>query len=340
MNTYGKHLLKELFKLTFFSLFFLSITIDLILYSTYSHSSLSFTKWLDYLFCHKVLLLYFLLPLSFVIASVFICYQKRKDLEFLALFSSGVPKVKIFTPFILFALIITVTLFANDHFFFPRANEIVYKMKSKISKREKHRDRLSVLNLLDYKLVLNNYQPDDTELYDLYLIESPEKIWHFEHYNLNKQIATNVDLFEKKDSFFSKTLSLEQKHFKIDQKELVLSQIPFDRVNLRFLLSLNKKSLFTEKKKRVISSSIHQKISYFFLPMVLACLISSFFIKSFTQRFFLQTLLLFPLAFGLYFFISLFTTLFQLGITSTVSIYLASMICLSFLFVKARLYPY
>lgn len=336
MRTLQKHLLKEISLYTFIALLLVSFTIDLVLYSIRAHYPLSVYHWIEYLFCQKSLFLSILLPISFLIASLFIFFQKRKNFEFLALLASGISRKKTLLPFLLFSLFLSSLLVLNDHFFHNYSKNSVDQLKASFSKHKKtiKKDSITVLNLNNHKIIFNEYDPHKRKLRDLYIIKSPTKIYHIDSYFLEDQIAFNVDLIEKKGKGLTKTNSFLQKKFSLDEELIKISHLDVEKINLTTLFKLSKYPSFSNEKKNQISSQIHKKIGFFLIPILLFFLIYSLLFGCFQKGFVINAASTFSLLFSLYFFIYLFTALYPLKIIPEYSLYMLFSVYLIALRVK------
>jgi len=324
MKNLRTHLLKEIFQYTFIAFFLVAFTIDLVLYSIRAHYPLSLFQWMEYLFCQKSLFLSILLPISFLIASLFIFLQKRKNFEFLALLSSGIPRKKILLPFLLFSLFLSSLLVLNDHYFHSYSKNTVNQLKASFSKHKKtiKKDSITHLNLKDHKIIFNEYDSQKRKLTDLYIIESPEKLYHIDSYSLKDQTAFNVDLIEKKKKALTKTNSFQQKTFSIDEELIKISHLDIEKINLRTLFQLSKYPSLSNEKKSQITAQIHKKIGFFLIPLLLFFLIYSLLFGCFQKGFVINAISTFSLLFSLYFFIHLFTALYPLKIVPEYSLYM------------------
>lgn len=317
-KTLFKSILKDLVFYTFSSFLFCFLIINFIIYSLHAHSSLTTGLWVSYLFSQFVTMLPILLSLSFVLASIFIAYLKRTSFEFLALFTSGIPKKIVIFPFFIFSLLLSSLLFVNDHFFTSDAQKFLSEIKPKLVSHKKrlNKEKITILHLDDCKIIYHDFDIENQKIHDLYVIESPEKIWHFESYFLKDQLAKNIDLIEEKDGYLTKTETLEEKSFFIDPKLFTLNSIPLNKIHLSSLLSLQKESFFSKEKKEMIRIQIYQKMLYLLFPVLLSLLFFSFLLKSFKRKFLLDAGIVSLLFFGFYFLVHLFSSLAEVRVFS------------------------
>lgn len=334
MKLFQKAFLKELFLYFFTSLVLLIGITSTILTSLHMHRKIDTATWLLYLLAKLATFIPIFLPFSFLVGALFLIFKKRKNLEFLALFASGISPKRLLFPLLIFSSFISLSLILNDHFFLPKSEELISSIKPKLVSHKKRMDKekIVVLNLDDHQVIYHDYDPDSKMLRDLFVVESPQKLWHFEKYSLERQTAYSVDLIEEKEEALTKTKSLLEKPFLLDPKLITYSQISIDKVNMKDLCTLFQKPFFQESKIRQIFLQINQKIHFFLFPFLLSFLIAPLLLKSFSRGFLLQGSILFFLFFLYYFFLYLISSLAKVGIASPYSFY-----AISFLYVLLSL---
>lgn len=323
MKLFQRTFLKEIFLNSFISFFLLVAITSTILTSIHIHREINISIWLFYLMAKTATFLPIFLPLSFLLAACLITFKKRKNLEFLALFTSGVSLKRFTSPLLVFSFVLSTILIFNDHFFLSKARNLISELKPMLvsHKKRMNKEKISILNLKDAKLIYHDYDKEEKIIRDLFVIESPKKLWHFESYSLKEQKAYAVDLIEEKEEELTRTAFFIEKPFALDPQLISFSQITIDKVNLKTLVSLFQKPFFQERKKELILLQIHQKILFILFPFLLTFLIVSFLLKSFIRGFLLQASALFLLFFLFYFGVYLLSSLAEVGVISPNMLY-------------------
>lgn len=338
IKSFHKSLFKQLCLYTFCFFLFSSLLINFVIYSLHAHIFLTLDLWSYYLLSETTIKLPIVLTLSFALASIFITYQKRRNFEFLALFTSGVSKKTVLIPFFGFSFFVCSILFINDHFFTSRAHLFLTSLKPRLVSHKKRidKEKLTILHKKNSKIIYKDYDDLTNFVKDLYVIETPKKIWHFESYDIRKQLAKNIDLIEEKKGFLTKTKSIESKEFKIEPELFSLNHILLDKIDLLSLFSLQKKPFFSKVKKKAIHIQIVQKLFHFSFPILLCFLASGLLLKSFRKGFLIDTGLFLLLFFGYYFLIQLFSSLAGVGIFSALFLYIIPILYLSIFLFKFK----
>jgi lipopolysaccharide export LptBFGC system permease protein LptF len=233
-----------------------------------------------------------LLPLSFILSSLILIENFKHSNEWIAFETSGVSRAKLFKPFFLLALLLTLFSFWNVEFGVQKSTQ--WKMKSSKIRKLKSLPPFEIRYLNDQTKIL--FQQNESAIFDLFWIKNHKEIihaknvkfenhqWQGEYVDVLKQ--NPVGRYEKTESFETLPFPFEIKNVK--RKSLNFYKMPISK-NLKYLL--NKNLNISEDYALLATCFFSKLISPFIFLTIATFIVSIFFRKSF-----LSTYLIFAIA--------------------------------------------
>lgn len=200
-----KYFLKEI-ALTFIAFiagfYFLYMLVDFSTrYSAYKSLGLSYGSIAIYYWFIFILRVEILVPFAFSIALVRCLCSLNVHNELIALMGSGTPLKRLLRPFLLFSLLLTLALFINTEYLYPRASSYLKTVESlKVKSKNEGKNHLSSVSLPDGSVLFyQNYSFKDKAFQDVFWIRSADEMIHAKlvYPHEKPPLAVAVDLLQR-----------------------------------------------------------------------------------------------------------------------------------------------
>ncbi len=190
----------------------------------------------------------YLLPLffalSFLLATIQVLFDLNIHQELVALQMGGLSIKKMLKPFFILATLLFFLSIANHQWLAPEAKKRIQTFQTVYAKKKKRslREHVHTIGLADgTELIYQRYDEKKGELFDLFWIETPTKLWHMKSLDVDPLRGRYVDLFERDSSSkLVKTASFTQRFFpeiEMDKEEIFKPFIPFENRSLSQLFT-------------------------------------------------------------------------------------------------------
>ena len=213
-------------------------------------------------------------PLSLILSSIQVLLDLNSHNELAALQMGGLSCKKLLAPFFtLAALLFTISL-ANQQWVVPIALASASEYTAAYSSHKKNqiREHVQTLILKDGTvLVFQSFDEKKGELFDVFWIQNPSRIWHMKFLEVNPPTGRYVDCFERISQQLEKTSSFDAFPFpqiQIDEESVFKPFIPYER---RTLSQLFFQAIAGTGERQSLLSHLFYKLSYplfLFLSMI------------------------------------------------------------------------
>jgi len=238
-------------------------------------------------------------PIAFAIGLVYALTSLFSNFELIALEMSGLSRRKLLLPFFAFAIMLTSITYCSYEWLSPKAKIFIENFDTK-SKKKPILQNARKPGLYNYelkngeKLLFSYATPENDSVHSVYLILSPDEIWHMQKLSIKSKLGQFVDKLERQNNGkLVATVSLPTRIFK--EINFNLSQIP-KKTNPYSLMSLSELSQNTESPKG--KTQLYLRLILPLLPCLIAFAIPPFafaFSRTRSRPLLLYTLVLFAI---------------------------------------------
>lgn len=288
-----RYFFKEILKLLFsllFSFYFLYMIID---YSTHLQEMLKNQK-----ITLKLLVLYYaalfskrfslILPFTLLITTLSLLSSFNRKNELLILQTGGISLQRLLRPFLMIASVCTSLIYLNSECAIPLSRPFIDQFETKYFQNKKgckeKGERIKAIPLGEGSyLIYQVYSFQTKELFDVYWIETPDKIWHIETLSLKDEtpVGKNVDLFfrsrkrvmQKSNSY--KRLFFDFFTFRSHVEDQVTTPIKDRSISSLIKWRYSHPFLWSAKKDLILTQ-ISLKVLIPFLPLLIVLAISPY----------------------------------------------------------------
>ncbi len=235
-----------------------------------------------------------LLPLALLVATIKILRTMSERHELLALQVAGLPVKRLMRPFLLVAIISTLSNFAIAEFLLPRSLKFSSEFKEQHLKnlpKQEQRGRVRVLELKDgSRLAFQSFDGSKAIFHDLFWIRSTDDIWRIKTLELDREhpqnppIGIHVDHIQRcQDGGLHKIASYPAIHLealKASCYRLKKEAIPFEHYSLSKLSrSLHASSREEINHRAMLTAEFAMKTARPFLSLLVILGIAPFCVR-------------------------------------------------------------
>ncbi|MBS0625853.1 MAG: LptF/LptG family permease [Verrucomicrobia bacterium] len=226
-----------------FSIFTLFSIVDLAIRSGKifgSHLLPDFETILYYFYQFSNYLGYFF-PLALLLSSIQVLLDLNSHNELTALQMGSLSRKKLLAPFFILAGILFILSLANQQWVAPsaQASAFQYTVAHARHKKKQLREHVQTLILEDgSEMIYQRFDANKKELFDVFWIQNPSKIWHMKYFQVGLSEGRYVDQFSRGNSLLEKVASFDKRLFPeihIDEEAAFKPFIPYEQRTLKQL---------------------------------------------------------------------------------------------------------
>jgi lipopolysaccharide export LptBFGC system permease protein LptF len=223
-----------------------------------------------------------LIPLSLIISSLFVIESLKQTGEFQALQTSGISRRKIFFPFYLLAICLSIFCYWNNEIGVQKASNL--KLKSSKLRKLKSLPPFEIRYLKDDSKII--YQQNETGIFDLYWLKNVNEILHAKSvdYKNNTLMGNWVDVIEK-NSFGRYEKSKSHEKLELPFEITNIKKVYFESHKMpisKTFQCITDPNLSQSLDRAVLKTSLFHKLtSPLFSLMIITFLLALFFRKNF-----------------------------------------------------------